>query len=650
MTEPTSTEPVTTWDLLIAGGLVFDGHGGTPVRTDVAIVEGRIVRHGTGLDPTLAARVIDATGRWVMPGLLDIHTHYDLEVELDPGLPEAARHGTTTVVISNCSLGTTFGAQVRDNGTYVENPIVDCFARVENIPKPVLQRAVDAIDWDGSDGYLTHLEGQPLGANVVPQIPHSMLRTEVMGLEQSVTRDPSPAEITRMAQLLHKAMLEGYAGFSTDALPFHYLANDPHRRTRIPTQWTTREELRVLTHVVRHHARVWQGTPPKDNPLEVVKMFLFTSGRWFGKPLRTTFLTSMDVHTDRTVLPLGKLLSRLMNSRLVDGDFRMQALAAEFKVWADGPLTPLFEEIPELRELNEPDLEDAAARRAILDDPAWQARFRDVWMAGKDGRGIAGLRRRLGYEEHAVPRDLHLLVLDGDKPCPEWRGLTFAAVLERAVSHQQSGQFPLTGQLPQTGEGGPSEAERAALDAVVAAMPDCVDDAGLVIHLFRTYDLDLRWYAITANGDPAKLEEALFFEHNLPGFNDSGAHLTNMAFYDANLRGLQVAARRGTDVLAWHISRLTAEPAAFWNIDAGTLDVGAVADVVIIDPDTLMGWEPDTTVTVEYREEFDNHQMVNRPEGIVTHTVLGGRLVWEDGELAPEVGKVRLGRTLLARS
>ncbi len=623
-----------TWDLLIVNGLVFDGHGGAPTRTDLAISDGRVVRHGRGLDPQAADRVIDAEGRWVMPGLLDIHTHYDLEVELDPGLPEAVRHGTTTVVMSNCSLGTTFGAQVRDNGTYVENPIVDCFARVENIPKPVLQRAVDAIDWSGSDGYLTHLDTQPLGANVVPQVPHSMLRTEVMGLEASVSRDPSHEEIVRMAQLLNKAMTEGYAGFSTDSLPFHYLANDPHRRTRIPTQWTTREELRVLTHVVRRHDRVWQGTPPKDNPVEVVKMFLFTSGRWYGKPLRTTFLTSMDVHTDRTVLPLGKLLSRVMNSRLVDGRFRMQALAAEFKVWADGPLTPLFEEIPELRELNEPDLEDADARRAILDDPSWQQRFREVWMAGKDGKGLAGLRRRLGYEEHAVPRDLHLLVLDGETPCPEWKGLTFAEVLDIAQRHQA------------TGEGARSDAERAALDA----MPAEIDDAGLVMHLFRTYDLDLRWYAVTANGDPAKLEDALFFEHNLPGFNDSGAHLTNMAFYDANLRGMQIAARRGMDMLAWHIKRLTSEPAQFWDVDAGTLDVGAVADVVIIDPAALMTWDPDTTIRVEYREEFDNHQMVNRPEGIVTHTVLGGRVAWEDGELAPEVGKVRLGRTLLARS
>jgi N-acyl-D-aspartate/D-glutamate deacylase len=630
----TTEECDMTWDLLITDGLVFDGHGTDPVHEDVAIADGRIVARGPALDRDAATRVIDAAGQWVVPGLLDIHTHYDLEVELDPGLPEAARHGTTTVMIANCSLGTTYGAQTRQDGEHVENPIVDCFARVENIPKPVLQRAVDAIDWEGSDGYLAHLQRQPLGANVVPQVPHSMLRTEVMGLRGSVSRDPRPDEITRMAQLLNKAMREGYAGFTTDALPFHFLAGDPHRKTRIPTQWTTREELRVLTHVVRHHDRVWQGTPPKDNPLEVVKTFLFTSGRWYGKTLRTTFLTAMDVHTDRTVLPLAKFLMRVLNSKVVDGDFRMQALQAEFKVWADGPLTPLFEEIPELRELNEPDLEDRAGRMAILEDPDWQARFRKVWMAGKDGRGLAGLLKKLRYEEYAVPRDLTQLVIDGATPCPEWDGLTFAEVLAIGQRYEADRS------------GARSDAERAALDALVADGP--VDDAGLVIHLLRTYDTDLRWYAITANSDPAKLEDALFFEHSLPGFNDSGAHLTNMAFYDGNLRGIQIAARRGMSFLSWHINRLTAEPARFWGIDAGTLDVGAVADVVLIDPEALSGWNPDDTIDVVYREAFDNHQMVNRPEGIVTHTVLNGRVVWADGEIAPEVGKLPIGRTLLA--
>jgi len=89
-----------------------------------------------------------------MPGMFDIHTHYDLELEVAPGLPESTRHGTTSVVISNCSLGLAFGNQ-REGDT---DPIVDCYARVENIPKPVLRACADKVTWTNPQEYIDHLE------------------------------------------------------------------------------------------------------------------------------------------------------------------------------------------------------------------------------------------------------------------------------------------------------------------------------------------------------------------------------------------------------------------------------------------------------------------------------------------------------------
>ena len=115
---------------------------------------------------------------------------------------EAVRHGTTTVVMSNCSLGVAYGNQ-RRNG---EDPIVDCFARVENVPKHVLSAVAQACTWTTSADYLSHFEGMALGPNVVPLIPHSMLRIEVMGLNASVQRDPTADELKRMEQLLEQGM------------------------------------------------------------------------------------------------------------------------------------------------------------------------------------------------------------------------------------------------------------------------------------------------------------------------------------------------------------------------------------------------------------------------------------------------------------
>jgi len=92
------------FDTLITNAKVFN-NGEAAVIEDVAIAGGRIVARGQNLDQTSAAQVIDAEGLWLMPGLFDIHTHYDLELEVAPGLPESTRHGTTSVVIANCSLG-----------------------------------------------------------------------------------------------------------------------------------------------------------------------------------------------------------------------------------------------------------------------------------------------------------------------------------------------------------------------------------------------------------------------------------------------------------------------------------------------------------------------------------------------------------------
>lgn len=188
-------------DLYIKNGLMFNGSGEYPVINDIAISKGIVVAVGKDLKVANNVKTIDASNEWVMPGLLDIHTHYDLEIEISPGLKESVRHGTTTVVMSNCSLGLAFGSQRKDN----DDPIVSCFARVENIPKHVLKKVADKVYWNTSSEYIEHLNKLKLGANVVPMIPHSMLRIEVMGLKDSVSRNPSSEELDKMKSLLKKA-------------------------------------------------------------------------------------------------------------------------------------------------------------------------------------------------------------------------------------------------------------------------------------------------------------------------------------------------------------------------------------------------------------------------------------------------------------
>ena len=613
------------WDLLLKNALVFDGTGAAAQKSDVAIKNGRIAVMGPQLSSVHAEQTLDVDGQWLMPGLLDVHTHFDLEVELEPGLPEAVRHGTTTVIAANCSLGVTYGHQ-RRNG---EDPIVDCFARVENVPKPVLAKVADRCTWTTSAEYLDHFNQLALGPNFVTMIPHSMLRIEVMGLKASVTRQPTTDELNRMKALLEKGMEEGYVGFSTDALPFHFLANQPHTDKQIPTQFAPYRELKALTDVVRRWDRVWQATPPKDDKLAVVRNFLLTSGRLYGKPLKVTAVAAIDVAANRSIVKLGLLLSKILNSRLIRGHFRLQALAAPFKTWSDGVVTPLSEEIPELRRLNECDLEDRAGRMTILHDPEWVKAYRKMWFKGKRGFNLAHLLRLLKREDIVLSRRLDDMTITSC-PQPEWHDSLMQTVFDRLQRWQV------------TGSGALSAAEAAAF----ARFPKPCDDADFFLHLLREFDTGLRWSTVTANRDPKVVRDLLFNPLLLPGFNDSGAHLTNMAFYDGNLRMLQIAQKEGLGQVAYAVHRLTQEPAQLFGLDVGVLMPGARADLIVVDPAALRRYDSDAGVQYLYREAFSHHQLVNRSDGVVRHTVIGGKLAWSEGAYAPSFGQQRFGELL----
>ena len=124
------------YDLIIQNALVFDGSGRVPSREDIAVKNGMVAARGENLTSNSThTKTVDASGKWLMPGLLDIHTHMDLELELNTKLEEVVRHGTTTCIVGNCSIGAAYGSQ-RHKG---EDPILDCFARVENIPKNILE-------------------------------------------------------------------------------------------------------------------------------------------------------------------------------------------------------------------------------------------------------------------------------------------------------------------------------------------------------------------------------------------------------------------------------------------------------------------------------------------------------------------------------
>ncbi len=617
------------WDTLIKNALVFDGTGAPPQQQEIAIKDGRIAARGTALPTTQATRVIDGEGKWLMPGLLDIHTHLDLEVDLEPGLPEVVRHGTTTVLVGNCSLGTCFGRQQEGE----QNPIVDCFTRVENIPKSVLNKCVEAVEWDSTGAYMTHFDDMPLGPNIAAFVPHSMLRVEAMGLQDSISRDPTEAELQRMEQLLADAMDQGYLGMSTDGLPFHYLANAPHTDKRIPTQFAGMKEMKRLLRVVRERDRVWQTTPIIENRAKAFMYFMLSSGRLFGKTLKTSALSVMEFvlmpKAHRAFLGFAALL----NSRLLKGNIHFQALGTNFRVWSDGIVSPLYEELDSTCELIAKEYDDVEGRMALLNDPAFVERFRRDWLHGRTGRNLAHLRTRLGFPDNIVIRDLRLMVFDG-APVAEWDGENMQTVYERVLRYQAG-----------AANAARSDAEREALDLFPRPLGD---DADFMLHMLRTYDKSFRFYVDVGNVNRDETLSLLLHRNALPGFNDSGAHITNMAFFDTNLMSLKLASEQSLDTVSAIVRRLTREPAEFFGLDVGTLDIGAQADITLIDPEVLRNWDSNETRLLTYRELFEHDQMVSRSDGVVSCVLINGEPVWEAGEFTPALGNQPLGRALRA--
>ncbi|MGB5372629.1 MAG: hypothetical protein WBN15_02520 [Polyangiales bacterium] len=166
--------------------------------------------------------------------------------------------------------------------------------------------------------------------------------------------------------------------------------------------------------------------------------------------------------------------------------------------------------------------------------------------------------------------------------------------------------------------------------------------------MLRYFDTDLRWYVLAANDDEERMARVLFDPQMLPGFNDSGAHLTNMAYYDANLRGLQLAQRRSLEEVAYHVARLTRVPGEFWGVEQtlGTIEPGRQADMILIDPAALKEYDSEANTTFGYREAVAAEQMLNRSDGVVTDVWIAGTPAWRNSNATEDLGATHMGSAL----
>jgi N-acyl-D-aspartate/D-glutamate deacylase len=352
------------FDLVIRGGTVFDGTGAAPIIADVGIRDGKVAAVAAGLPD--GARTIDASGRWVMPGLLDVHTHYDAEVLLSPGLGESVRHGTTSIIMGNCSLSTVY-SDAED--------CADMFARVEALPWQIVHDAVkEAKTWDTPAEYVKAVDALPLGVNVAAFVGHSDIRATVLGLGQSVDADyrPTRAEIDQMRQMLTDALDAGFLGLSTLRSSFSKLEGTRYPARQLPSTYAKWSEFSALNTVLRKRGRVHQSTPNLARQAEVARYLGQSLGRGFRRPLKTTLIAAADVKADRRAARLTLLAAELTNR--VGGNFRWQHLPVPFEMYADGVDLVVFEEFGSgSAALN---FRDEMSRGQLLADESYRRQFR----------------------------------------------------------------------------------------------------------------------------------------------------------------------------------------------------------------------------------------------------------------------------------
>ncbi|HNJ68872.1 MAG TPA: amidohydrolase family protein [Microthrixaceae bacterium] len=201
-------------DLTIRNGLLVDGTGAPARPADVVVAGDRIVEvTGPGQGPA-GHREIDADGRLVTPGFVDIHTHYDGQATWDPEMTPSGWHGVTTVVMGNCGVGFAPADPARRDW------LIQLMEGVEDIPGTALAEGM-SWNWESFPEYLDELDSMPRVMDVAAQIPHGAVRGYVMG-ERGAANEPASAEdIALMSKLVEEGLRAGAVGFTTTRTVLH---------------------------------------------------------------------------------------------------------------------------------------------------------------------------------------------------------------------------------------------------------------------------------------------------------------------------------------------------------------------------------------------------------------------------------------------
>lgn len=512
-------------ELLIRGGRVIDGTGAPSRSADVRVQDGRIVEVGSSLAPL--GEVLSVDGAIVSPGFIDCHTHFDASLFWDPRCDPMPEHGVTTVLIGNCSLGlapVTSGSQTE---------IADVFSYIEDIPRELFTSMVP-WDWQTYPEYARALSARHFALNVVGLVPHSWLRTFVMG-PHAWQRAATEREVAAIAQELTSAMEAGALGLSTSLFD-----RDSGGRL-VPSALADNAELDALFRIL-HEAGGIAQLIPRHPELAAIHEDLQRFGIWarrYAVPLLVNAITDpiFDPSAAQQMLEWvtalqsgGAPVYPMLSPRSVDMmvNFFSSISFSRLPSWNGLIGSPVDE------------------KRRLLTDVGWRARARADW-----DRCTSMLCPSKRLE---VLRIVSVGTVD---ELSEWVGRNFADFAAERRGH-------------------PSDAL-----------------ADLVLET----DLELKFVYPLTNQRPEVVGGLLRSPAVVVGASDAGAHFQAFCGSgDTTLLLTRHVRDRGDLSIEAAIHALTGRQATLMGLrDRGVIREGAIADLVVFELEKLK-WLPDTLV------------------------------------------------------
>ena len=346
-----------SYDLKITGGMIVDGTGKPGFVGDLGIKDGKVVAMGKADGP--ATTTIDATGKIVSPGFVDVHTHYDAQILWDRMLSISPWHGVTTTVIGNCGFG------VAPTKAIHRKLILQTLEKVEGMSLDALHAGLGEVwPFETFPQYLDALEKRGSAINVAALFGHTPLRMYVMG-EESTERAATQDEIKSMKKLMREAMDAGAIGFGTSVSVSH----NGYAGKPVPSRQATVDEMDQLVSVMGELKR---GLMQITIGREFSTRHMAEVSRKYGVPVTWTALLSYLYGPGGHRKQLDLAAEQRKSGAMVIPQVSCRPLNFEF-TFAE-PF--IFDVMKFMNELAVADAKAPGTRRRAYADPAWREKLR----------------------------------------------------------------------------------------------------------------------------------------------------------------------------------------------------------------------------------------------------------------------------------